>query len=127
MVNAQEIIHRLSEALGTKTDADMAIQLGVSKSTISNWKARNTVPYEQCMEVTKREFLSLNWLLTGEGPMYRDGSGEEAEAEPVEGMLEWLQDWWDKADEKQRIWLEIQLKRCFPEYAEWLEQKKRRT
>ena len=34
-------------------------------------------------------------------------------------MIEWLTQWLENADEKNRIWLEIQMKRCFPEFEQW--------
>jgi transcriptional regulator with XRE-family HTH domain len=66
--------------------------------------------------------VSLDWLLTGEGAMYRDHIQEERveNKKAVEQIVEWLKDWWDKANEKERYWLEVQIERTFPEYREWL-------
>jgi len=43
----------------------------------------------------------------------------------IKFILNWLNEWWEKTDEKHRIWLEVQIKRCFPEYAEWLAQQEK--
>jgi transcriptional regulator with XRE-family HTH domain len=66
--------------------------------------------------------VSIDWLLTGEGAMYRDHIQEERveNKKAVEQIVEWLKDWWDKANEKERYWLEVQIERTFPEYREWL-------
>ena len=67
------------------------------------------------------EIFNINgtWLLTGEGEIYQTKATEGMVT--LEGTIAWLTEWWEQADEKQRIWLEVQLKRCFPEYAEWTE------
>lgn len=64
----------------------------------------------------------MNWLLMGEGSMYRHPRAEKKFPDTV---VEWLKHYQQEMDEKQRIWLEIQMKRCFPEYAEWLRQKEK--
>lgn len=80
--------------------------------------------------------IDINWLITGEGPMYRmsDGRGqpagnmrEDGADSPRETMQEWLEDFWARADEKQRAWLEIEFGRSFPEYRRWLEVRQTRA
>ncbi|MEK8017153.1 MAG: helix-turn-helix transcriptional regulator [Candidatus Parabeggiatoa sp.] len=61
--------------------------------------------------------ISLSWLLTGKGEMYERKGTEKVET--LGGAIEWLNEWWDGADEKHRHWLEVQMRRCFPEYATW--------
>ena len=56
--------------------------------------------------------VNLNWLITGEGEMY-------TEKMPKEPPIEWLTEWLENTDEKNRNWLEIQMKRCFPEFEQW--------
>lgn len=71
------VLERLSVVLGAKTSQSLADQLGVSPQTVSSWKGRESVPYAQCVEVAERYGVSLDWLLTGEGPVRR---GEEGQA-----------------------------------------------
>lgn len=58
--------------------------------------------------------VNTNWLLTGKGGMFNQE--ERRDSSELEPILAWLGLWWENADEKQRHWLEIQMKRCFPEY-----------
>ncbi len=52
-----------------------------------------------------------SWLLTGKENTHK--------AVDKELMIEWLTQWLESADEKNQIWLEIQMKRCFPEFEQW--------
>ena len=72
------VLERLSVVLGAKTSQSLAEQLGVSPQTVSSWKGRESVPYAQCVEIAERYGVSLDWLLTGEGPMRRDEAGATA-------------------------------------------------
>ncbi len=49
--------------------------------------------------------INPDWLLTGKGTMYR----REANQSP-----EWLDNWWQQADEEHRTWLKIQLSQTPP-------------
>ena len=69
--------------------------------------------------------INIHWLLTGEGEMYGKKPAEIVEdTEVSEKTIEWLNQWWENADERHKHWLEVQMKHCFPEYAAWLEEKK---
>lgn len=63
--------------------------------------------------------ININWLLTGEGEMYEKKTTEDVDT--LTKFIEWLNQWWENADEKHRYWLEVQIKHYFPEYAAWLE------
>ncbi|MEN8220830.1 MAG: helix-turn-helix transcriptional regulator [Pseudomonadota bacterium] len=69
--------------------------------------------------------VNMNWLLMGEGPMYRhqleEKKAEYKKRDKVDQKKDWLSDWWAQADDKKRHWLEIEMGRTFPEYREWLE------
>lgn len=39
---------------------------------------------------------------------------------PREQIKQWIDDFWKDSDEKERIWLMLEIKRQFPEFAEWL-------
>ena len=64
--------------------------------------------------------VNSNWLLMGKGEIYRREQPKELITNlELELLFNWLTEWWENADEKNRSWLEIQMKRSFPEYAEW--------
>lgn len=71
------VLERLAQVLGTRTGSQLADALGVSPQTISSWKSRESVPYAQCVSVAGDWGIRLDWLLTGEGPMFR-GETESA-------------------------------------------------
>lgn len=75
-----DIVVRIKELQGFKTDQEVASFLKMSKTAFSNHKTRGTVPYEKLLTASKRLGVSLDWLLSGEGPKYRkeDATGEQA-------------------------------------------------
>lgn len=71
LTNAQSagaVIDRMRQAGNVESDAELARWLHVSRSTIFSWRKRNSVPYEQCVEISANLGISLNWLLLGQGP-----------------------------------------------------------
>ena len=64
------IIERAKMGLGISSDSEFAAILNINKSTLSNWKARNTIDYDVLF--SKCEKINMNWLLTGEGAMLKD-------------------------------------------------------
>ena len=45
LFNVADIVKRAKRVLNFKTDADLAAYLGVSRSTLSNWVARNSIDF----------------------------------------------------------------------------------
>ncbi|MEQ8194316.1 MAG: helix-turn-helix domain-containing protein, partial [Rhodospirillales bacterium] len=64
-ITAKAVIRRMKEYLRVKTDAELAARLGVGKTTISSWRQRKAVPFEECIRVAIWERGNLQWLLTG--------------------------------------------------------------
>jgi len=69
--SADAVIDRMRQALGPKSDADLAAVLRVAPSTVGNWRTRNSVPYEHCVAIAANTSVSLNWLLLGQGEIER--------------------------------------------------------
>lgn len=63
------LIDRLLIYFKVDTNAALADKLGVSATTLSNWKSRNTIDFD--LIFTKCEDINTNWLLTGEGLMLK--------------------------------------------------------
>jgi hypothetical protein len=55
-----------------------------------------------------------------------DGAGDERWSR-VEPWAAWVREWWSSATDEERIWLEVQLLRAFPDYAVWLSRQSRRA
>ncbi len=57
----------MKRLLDVHKDRELADYLGVAPNTISNWRARGSVPFEMCAKVAEREHASVDWLVTGRG------------------------------------------------------------
>lgn len=62
---------RIQEALGLNSDGELSRALAKKRSTVGSWRAQDRVPYEICVSLRDTHGLSLEWLLLGEGEMYR--------------------------------------------------------
>lgn len=62
MLHANEIIKRLKQLLGYKTDLELAKLLDVKPNTISSWKTRDTLQFEKVIEICKKNKIDLNEL-----------------------------------------------------------------
>ena len=99
---------------------DFSKNINISVRGYQNYeRGERTISKELICALLDTYKINPTWLLTGEGEMYQTKAAEGMVT--LEGTIAWLNEWWEQADEKQRIWLEVQLKRCFPEYAEWTE------
>ena len=93
------ILKELIEHYSEGKNADFAKKLGVKPQTISSWMARNTFDIE--LIYAKCENLDANWLLTGEGSMYRSpGNMDEAPQPDHDEIVRLLR---EKIDDQQKI------------------------
>lgn len=69
-INIIDIIERAKIALSIDSDTEFATILGISKSTLSNWKSRNTIDYN--LLFSKCEQINFDWLITGQGSMLKE-------------------------------------------------------
>ena len=79
-MNKSLILKELIEHYSDGKNADFAQKLGIKPQTISSWMARNTFDIE--LIYAKCEDLDANWLLTGEGSMYRSSGVLNAASPP---------------------------------------------
>ena len=70
--NVADIVKRAKLALNLKKDSDLAGHLGVSRSTLSNWMARNSIDFALLLDRLRE--VDYNWLLTGKGVPRRSHS-----------------------------------------------------
>lgn len=79
------------------------------------------------MSLSAKCEVNVNWLLTGEGQMYRQEKERQSNGIinianiPREHIKQWIDDFWKDLDEEKRVWLIVEMKRQFPEFALWLE------
>lgn len=67
----EEVMARLKQAIKAENDAQVAEELGLSSSGFANIKKRGSLPYERLERVCNSRNVSMDWLLTGEGLMWR--------------------------------------------------------
>lgn len=63
-MEAKSIIERTKRGLGLSSDIELANLLGINKSTLSNWKSRNSIDFS--ILFSKCKHLDLNWLIHGD-------------------------------------------------------------
>lgn len=61
--NASKVLDKLKDELGIDTDAALADHLKVRPNTVSTWRNRDSLPYEQI--IAECEGVDLNWLFHG--------------------------------------------------------------
>lgn len=64
-LDVSAIVKRAKQALNFKNDSDLAGYLGVSRGTVSNWCARNSIDFPLLLGKLKN--VDYNWLLVGKG------------------------------------------------------------
>jgi len=65
------ILNRLKQVLNVKTDKELTEKLGISYSTLDTWKNRDKIPEKRLLEFSLKYQVPMDWLLTGEGEMYK--------------------------------------------------------
>lgn len=65
--SSAHVFDRLKKALSITSDVELAERLGVSKSGLNGYRVRDTIPFAQIVELCKKESMSLDWILLGQG------------------------------------------------------------
>ncbi len=61
-----DITDRLKKELNYKNDKQLYDLMGVGQGTFSNWKTRNTIPYEEIISLCEKQKFNLKYILTGQ-------------------------------------------------------------
>ena len=62
MFCVEDIVKRAKLVQGFKKDSQLASYLGISRSTLSNWLARNSIDFP--LLLSRYSEVDYNWLLT---------------------------------------------------------------
>ncbi len=95
----EAVLRRMMDFLGVDTDSALARALPVNRQTLAGWRSRDSVPYGECIKFCEAHGTSLDWLLTGEGPMHRDGEGAAAQGGAESPREQALLALWRELDE----------------------------
>lgn len=82
------ILNKLILHFAEGNNQKFAEKLGITPTSLSNWKARGTIDYEKIY--TKCEGINPHWLLTGEGEMLvsKDGVSKAEECKQTDNVEE---------------------------------------
>ncbi|KYO87163.1 helix-turn-helix transcriptional regulator [Pseudomonas aeruginosa] len=105
--SANAVVDRLLSVYGVKNDNQLSELLQIKRSTLGNWRSRDSVPYTVCVITAEERGVSLDWLLTGEGPMWRGGDSQKVEETLTDPREQALLALWRELGEDDRR--EIQL------------------
>lgn len=75
-LSIDEILERVGDVTRRRSNADIAADLGCVGSSVSNWKARGTIPWEALYRFAHEHEVRFEWLLSGRGPMNVAADGE---------------------------------------------------
>ena len=89
-----EVISRIKEATGAKTQEEIAIFLDIRQATISGAKKRGMVPADWYIRLMRSHGLNPQWLADGIGPKYLPSidSDDNEEKDPNQ-VLVWNRYW----------------------------------
>lgn len=78
IARVENIINRLKKALQIASDKDLAELLGVPKSTLSNWRSRNTMDYGKLFFICDLNNISLDWVISAKGMLNTMGQPDKS-------------------------------------------------
>ena len=85
-INVNGIIDRLKKAENIESDAQFARIIGMKPSALSMARKRNTIDLFRIFRTF--EGYSKNWMIDGEGPVYRRKAKEEPDPELYIGIYD---------------------------------------
>lgn len=77
------VIDRAKKSFKINDDKELAEFIGMKPNAFYNRKKAQSLPYEELLKAADTENVSFNWLLTGEGSMYKN---EVRETPPAYGI-----------------------------------------
>jgi len=111
MKDSHDVLERLRNIHKVGNNKLLSESLGISYSTLHNWKEKNAIPYREVCNTALEFGVSLEWLLNGTGDKYigsdtskllpvphyaiqaSAGGGSLVEAEPIEQHLTLSREW----------------------------------
>lgn len=120
----QARIAELAQLLGSAQA--LADKAGLSRRVVGKYLAGESDPSrERLVALADAAGVNIEWLASGRGPMRgaltSPGTFVPIPVEdlPIESIRSWLADWWRAASSRDRVWLQVEMERHFPEYVEW--------
>jgi len=80
-ISAASVLERLWALLDVDSDSKLARAIGVNRQTLGSWRSRDSVPYELCVSLALERGASLDWLIAGNGEMFKSNQTGQVMAE----------------------------------------------
>ncbi|MEH0020869.1 MAG: LexA family transcriptional regulator [Desulfobacter sp.] len=78
--NFENVLERAKKVLGVETDAQVADAIGMKPSAFNNRKRSGSIPFVHFVELASSQNVDLNWLINGEGPVYKGTDADHQDA-----------------------------------------------
>jgi len=124
--NLGDRIREIRERLGLN-QSETAMRLGLGgPAAVSKYEKNQREPeIAVLIKLSVLGNVSLDWLLTGKETVQTFAQEVPIQNIPKEQIKQWIDEFWERASDKQKAWLETEFPRAFPEYKSWLEKKLR--
>ncbi|MBA3011106.1 MAG: helix-turn-helix domain-containing protein [Proteobacteria bacterium] len=80
----EKVLERLKQVLNVESDKDVANAIGMNPSAFNNRKRSGSIPYSHFIDLSKKQNVDLNWILTGKGTNSAVDPVDFSPAEPSE-------------------------------------------
>lgn len=77
LLNFQDIVERAKKAFKINEDKEISDIIGMSNQAFYNRKKTKSLPYDELLLAANKRNIDFNWLLTGEGEMYKNAVNEQ--------------------------------------------------
>lgn len=106
------------------SQTDLSKMINISRPALSEYIRGKKIPsITVVIKIALATGISLNWLLLGEGEMLLSKEQKNLfispNDQPKEKIKRWIDYFWENATSEERIWFKIEMKKRFPELAEW--------
>ena len=111
----------VSQALNISLPA-LAQQIDVPYSSLHKWATGNAKPNVRLYEGLYALGVDINWFISGEGQVLRNARSDNQSAESIENeisIVSWVKEYWETAEPDERIWLDVEMRRCFKDYSQF--------
>lgn len=91
--NIEAIVQRLHSACDTRNAYQLCQKLNLSSSAVSGWIKRQNIPYTACFRCSQLTGYSMEWLITGQVPLWANNQAEQGRSEKIVIDQEQLRTW----------------------------------
>lgn len=111
-----EVWERVRSETNLKKIIDLAKFVGTSQPNVSKKKKENNFPIEWAYEIAKKNRLSIEWILEGNGPKRTEQCSENPEI--IKQIVTWIQEQ-EKKEPGALAWFKYDFRKKYPEFDRW--------